>query len=282
MALQPASITCITACQQNPDRLHTKCAAEGMSAANESCVTTPQLREHHLVSQSITSAALLGPTPPSISIHGFTPWQRTQTTIKQLPTQALSSCLKPMRAGKCSAFTIQCRHFVLPRTERLSLHGVLTCSLHISFNFLIFGTWYWMNFCPPKPGFTDMISTRSATPNTCSTWLRGVAGFKTTPALQPRLLICEGAERQNVNSCRNANGIWARLPRRMSDGQRGGATPHLIEHPVEMDGRGGFAVNGNDVRPSLREVIHALLRLNDHLAQEFANVRGGERRGGIR
>ena len=42
-----------------------------------------------------------------------------------------------------------------------------------------------MNCCPPNPGLTDMISMRSSLSMTCSRWCSGVAGLKTSPALQP-------------------------------------------------------------------------------------------------
>ena len=32
----------------------------------------------------------------------------------------------------------------------------------------ILSTWLWMNFCPPKPGLTLMMSTRSTMSMTCS------------------------------------------------------------------------------------------------------------------
>mmetsp|Transcript_52007 Transcript_52007/g.161393 ORF Transcript_52007/g.161393 Transcript_52007/m.161393 type:complete len:254 (-) Transcript_52007:67-828(-) len=46
-----------------------------------------------------------------------------------------------------------------------------------------------MKLWPPNPGFTDMINTRSTSSRTYSIWDRGVPGFRTTPAMQPRPLI---------------------------------------------------------------------------------------------
>ena len=48
---------------------------------------------------------------------------------------------------------------------------------------------YGMNFWPPKPGLTDMISTRSRLCSVCSSQDSGVAGLNTKPALQPWSLI---------------------------------------------------------------------------------------------
>ena len=42
-----------------------------------------------------------------------------------------------------------------------------------------------MNDWPPKPGFTDMISTRSSLSIVWSSQSSGVAGLNTSPALQP-------------------------------------------------------------------------------------------------
>ena len=65
-----------------------------------------------------------------------------------------------------------------------------TFSLHMRLSSLIFCTWLSMNFWPPKPGFTDMMSTRSTKSSTYSIVDRGVPGFSTTPAMQPSSLIC--------------------------------------------------------------------------------------------
>mmetsp|Transcript_100081 Transcript_100081/g.266009 ORF Transcript_100081/g.266009 Transcript_100081/m.266009 type:complete len:220 (+) Transcript_100081:396-1055(+) len=46
-----------------------------------------------------------------------------------------------------------------------------------------------MKLWPPKPGFTDMMSTKSTSSKTYSICDRGVPGLRTTPAMQPRLLI---------------------------------------------------------------------------------------------
>ena len=43
-----------------------------------------------------------------------------------------------------------------------------------------------MNDWPPKPGFTDMMSTRSSLSITCISQSSGVAGLNTSPALQRR------------------------------------------------------------------------------------------------
>ena len=48
-----------------------------------------------------------------------------------------------------------------------------------------------MNFWPPKPGFTDMISTKSTSPATFSIADTGVDGFSTTPAFAPSSLMAD-------------------------------------------------------------------------------------------
>ena len=45
-----------------------------------------------------------------------------------------------------------------------------------------------MNDCPPKPGLTDMMSTRSSLSITCISQSSGVAGLNTSPAVQPVLV----------------------------------------------------------------------------------------------
>src|SRR5438094_758266 len=49
----------------------------------------------------------------------------------------------------------------------------------------IFGTTDAMNCCPPKPGFTDISSTRSSFSSVWSSQTSGVAGLNARPALQP-------------------------------------------------------------------------------------------------
>ena len=46
-----------------------------------------------------------------------------------------------------------------------------------------------MNDCPPNPGFTDMISTRSSLSIVWSSQSSGVAGLNTSPALHPQSWI---------------------------------------------------------------------------------------------
>ena len=46
-----------------------------------------------------------------------------------------------------------------------------------------------MKACPPKPGFTDISSTRSSSGSTQSSTSTGVPGLSTRPALQPSDLI---------------------------------------------------------------------------------------------
>ena len=46
-----------------------------------------------------------------------------------------------------------------------------------------------MNCCPPKPGFTDMINTRSTSSRTSSSTVSGVDGLKTMPAFEPPVFI---------------------------------------------------------------------------------------------
>ena len=82
----------------------------------------------------------------------------------------------------------------------LLLQSKLTLALHMALISLIFVTWLSMNFWPPKPGFTDMTRMRSHSSMTYSMELRGVAGFSTIPALQPRSLIwkCVGGNKQVI------------------------------------------------------------------------------------
>ena len=47
-----------------------------------------------------------------------------------------------------------------------------------------------MNFWPPKPGLTLITSTRSRKGSTSRTTSMPVAGFRATPARQPRSRIC--------------------------------------------------------------------------------------------
>jgi hypothetical protein len=46
-----------------------------------------------------------------------------------------------------------------------------------------------MKVWPPKPGSTDMTSTKSTSPAICSSTVTGVDGLRTTPALAPSALI---------------------------------------------------------------------------------------------
>ena len=46
-----------------------------------------------------------------------------------------------------------------------------------------------MKVCPPKPGLTDMTSTKSTSPAISSSATTGVDGLRTTPALTPSALI---------------------------------------------------------------------------------------------
>src|SRR5262249_18270325 len=50
-------------------------------------------------------------------------------------------------------------------------------------------TW-WMNLCPPKPGFTVIRSRRSRPSMTSSTVPSGVAGLSPTPTCLPRWRAC--------------------------------------------------------------------------------------------
>mmetsp|Transcript_11334 Transcript_11334/g.21374 ORF Transcript_11334/g.21374 Transcript_11334/m.21374 type:complete len:257 (-) Transcript_11334:161-931(-) len=71
----------------------------------------------------------------------------------------------------------------------ISIQGFTPLASHIFFKSRILSSWESMKLCPPKPGFTDMISTRSTSARTYSIWESGVPGFRTTPAMQPKLLI---------------------------------------------------------------------------------------------
>ncbi len=47
-----------------------------------------------------------------------------------------------------------------------------------------------MKTCPPKPGFTDITSTKSTVGAISSRADTGVDGLSTTPAFAPSFLIC--------------------------------------------------------------------------------------------
>mmetsp|Transcript_2193 Transcript_2193/g.3741 ORF Transcript_2193/g.3741 Transcript_2193/m.3741 type:complete len:259 (-) Transcript_2193:149-925(-) len=79
--------------------------------------------------------------------------------------------------------------FAGPTPPSISIHGSTPFALHIAFNSLILSTCDSMKPCPPNPGLTDMIKTRSTSSRTYSICDRGVPGFKTTPARQPNCLI---------------------------------------------------------------------------------------------
>ena len=49
----------------------------------------------------------------------------------------------------------------------------------------IFGRVLSMKLCPPKPGFTDISSTRSSWSSVWSSQCSGVAGLSTRPAFTP-------------------------------------------------------------------------------------------------
>src|SRR5688572_6572677 len=67
--------------------------------------------------------------------------------------------------------------FLLPARSSIPRIAVTFCRL--------FG----MNFCPPKPGFTDITRMKSTSPAISSRAAAGVDGLSTTPALTPRLLM---------------------------------------------------------------------------------------------
>mmetsp|Transcript_28539 Transcript_28539/g.76247 ORF Transcript_28539/g.76247 Transcript_28539/m.76247 type:complete len:259 (-) Transcript_28539:185-961(-) len=79
--------------------------------------------------------------------------------------------------------------FFGPTPPSISIHGSTPLALHIAFKSLIFWTWDSMKLWPPKPGFTDIMRTRSTSSSTYSMAERGVPGFRTTPAAQPNCLI---------------------------------------------------------------------------------------------
>mmetsp|Transcript_114111 Transcript_114111/g.243356 ORF Transcript_114111/g.243356 Transcript_114111/m.243356 type:complete len:312 (-) Transcript_114111:50-985(-) len=79
--------------------------------------------------------------------------------------------------------------FFGPTPPSISIQGSTPFALHMAFSSLILSTWDSMKLWPPKPGFTDMISTRSTSSMTYSSTERGVPGFSTTPAMQPSCLI---------------------------------------------------------------------------------------------
>mmetsp|Transcript_15894 Transcript_15894/g.39958 ORF Transcript_15894/g.39958 Transcript_15894/m.39958 type:complete len:263 (-) Transcript_15894:193-981(-) len=79
--------------------------------------------------------------------------------------------------------------FFGPTPPSISIHGSTPLALHITFKSLIFWTWDSMKLWPPKPGFTDIMRTRSTSSSTYSMAERGVPGFRTTPAAQPNCLI---------------------------------------------------------------------------------------------
>mmetsp|Transcript_27073 Transcript_27073/g.77681 ORF Transcript_27073/g.77681 Transcript_27073/m.77681 type:complete len:303 (-) Transcript_27073:69-977(-) len=79
--------------------------------------------------------------------------------------------------------------FFGPTPPSISIQGSTPLALHISFSSLTLSTCDSMKLWPPKPGFTDMMSTRSTSSRTYSICDRGVPGFRTTPAMQPKLLI---------------------------------------------------------------------------------------------
>mmetsp|Transcript_20675 Transcript_20675/g.45362 ORF Transcript_20675/g.45362 Transcript_20675/m.45362 type:complete len:219 (+) Transcript_20675:214-870(+) len=68
-----------------------------------------------------------------------------------------------------------------------SIHGLRPLAVQSFLSSLIFCTWESMKLWPPKPGLTDMMSTRSTSARTYSMAERGVPGFRATPARQPRL-----------------------------------------------------------------------------------------------
>mmetsp|Transcript_28537 Transcript_28537/g.76243 ORF Transcript_28537/g.76243 Transcript_28537/m.76243 type:complete len:259 (-) Transcript_28537:185-961(-) len=79
--------------------------------------------------------------------------------------------------------------FFGPTPPSISIQGSTPLALHISLSSLIFRTCDSIKLWPPKPGFTDMIRTRSTSSSTYSIAVRGVPGFRTMPAKQPACLI---------------------------------------------------------------------------------------------
>ena len=69
-----------------------------------------------------------------------------------------------------------------PSTSISALFAVFSRS---AFRSRTLSTVYGISFCPPKPGFTVMISTMSTLGSTYSMAESGVAGFNATPASMP-------------------------------------------------------------------------------------------------
>lgn len=90
----------------------------------------------------MTLYAFFGPTPPSTSIHGFTPCKEINKHY-----------------GKSSS--IACKE----ASEEATRYLHTTFSAHILLKSDIFFTWLSMKLCPPNPGFTDIINTKSTTVN---------------------------------------------------------------------------------------------------------------------
>ncbi len=87
-----------------------------------------------------------------------------------------------------------------------------------------------MNDCPPKPGLTDMISTRSSLSSVWSSQSSGVAGLNTRPALQPQSRI-----RPIVRStCSEASG-WKLTIRRARLGEIRDDAIDRLHHQVDVD-----------------------------------------------
>ena len=66
---------------------------------------------------------------------------------------------------------------------------VSPASFNMPRSFLIFSNVYGINFCPPNPGFTDIIRNISASFKIQESVSTGVAGFNATAALAPVSLI---------------------------------------------------------------------------------------------
>jgi hypothetical protein len=72
---------------------------------------------------------------------------------------------------------------VIPPSTSRMIRGAIRSI--ISLAFWIFGIMLLMNFCPPNPGLTVIIRSRSTSGRISSTRARGVAGLMETPGLIP-------------------------------------------------------------------------------------------------
>ena len=81
-------------------------------------------------------------------------------SMGSLPTTKKMKCqcvCNPRNAGKEKCIN---------KTEKATKRGNCTFSAHNLLKSEIFFTWLSIKLCPPKPGFTDMIKTKSTTVNT--------------------------------------------------------------------------------------------------------------------